>query len=453
MLRFWDALDAGEQTRLRAQIESIDFALIDRLREKWIDSTPEPEAFKRIEPVPVIPAADLSRPDAKEAWESGEQALRDGRVGLVLVAGGQGTRMGFDGPKGAFPIGPVSGRSLFAFHAEKIHNAQTRYSCVLPWYIMVGETNEADTKAFFEEHNFFGLDRANVYFFKQRMMPCIGEDGKFLLESKGALAMNPNGHGGSIPALVEEGIVADARRRGVDTLSYFQVDNWAVKIADPFFIGYHVLRDGEMSSKIRRKADPNEAAGVFCLCDGEFRVIEYTETDIYPEVLATDADGGLIHYAANAAMHVLDVGFVEKVYANFDAFPWHCSHKKIGYVGEDGEMVEPDTENGYKCETFIFDALRYCTHEPFALEVHRFGEFTPTKRMTGADSVESSRIDMARYWGEWLKAAGCTRDLEGVTIEISPQFAFDLDEFVEKARGMSFPDTGPIAIGPDGNFI
>ena len=383
LLAFWEELPESDQRNLTSQIEAIDFKLVDSLTDHWIKNPPEPLAFDSFEPIPVLPIASDEDPKTNKAIEAGEEALRAGRVGLVLVAGGQGTRLGFDGPKGSFPIGPITGRTLFEYHADKIHNARRKYNCTLPWYIMVGETNELATVAFFEKHDYFGLGEENVTFFKQRMMPCVGEDGKFFLETKSSLAMNPNGHGGCIPALVENNIIPDAEERGIDTLSYFQVDNWAVKLADPYFIGSHLLNNGEISSKVRRKTDPHEAAGVFCLCDGKFRVIEYTELDIYPQLLDTDADGNLIHFSANAAIHVLDVKFIKDVYRRFTEFPWHCSHKKIPYINDEGDDIKPDLPNGYKFETFIFDSLLYAENDSVAIEIGRLGEFSPTRTFRG----------------------------------------------------------------------
>ena len=329
VLRFWDELAEHERRELLDHVESVDFPLTERLIEQWILNTPKEERFKKIEPVPVIPAGEDPR-----ARAAGEDALRAGKVGLVLVAGGQGTRLGFSGPKGAYPVGPVTGKSLFEYHAEKIHNLQRRFNCTLPWYIMVGDTNEIETIEFFEKHNYFGLKERDVIFFRQRMMPCISDDGKFFLETKHALARNPNGHGGVIPALVENGIAQDAKSRGIDFFSYFQVDNWAVRVADPVFLGYHILQGSQMSSKVARKTEPREAVGVFCECDGVYQVIEYTELDIYPQLLETDRQGNLTHYAGNVAIHIIDLEFVEAVYERFDEFPWHCSHKKIPYVDD-----------------------------------------------------------------------------------------------------------------------
>lgn len=453
VLRFWNKLAKEEQARLTAQIDALDLPLVDRLVKTWVTGTPEPQHFSRVEPVDVLPVPSDDQPRAREAKAAGEAALRAGRVGLVLVAGGQGTRLGFPGPKGTFPMGPITKRTLFQYHADRILHSQRAYGCTLPWYIMVGDTNEAATRAYFEENDYLGLDKADIHFFTQAMMPSVDEAGRILLDSPSSIAMSPNGHGGSIPAMVEKGIIADARRRGIDTLSYFQVDNWAINLADPYFIGYHLLNDGEFSSKVKRKTEPREAAGVFCLCDGKVRVLEYTELDIYPQLLDTDARGNLLFFGGNAAAHIISTAFIERVYANYDEFPWHCSHKKIAHVNERGERVQPDKPNGYKFETFVFDALVYAGGKQITLEIDRVAEFALAKQMTGPGSVEEARANMTAYWGSWLKAAGCARSLVGVDIEISPVFASSREEFVAKARGLQWPASGSIAIDAHGRFV
>jgi len=458
VFRFWPSLNEAERQRLLEQVAQIDFELMDRLAAEWVRSTPPPEHFERIEPVPCIPKADPARTDVREALEAGEDALRQGRVGLFLVAGGQGTRLGFDGPKGAYPIGPLTGKSIFTYHGEKVRKTEQRYGCTLPWYIMVSEANGPATEAYFKEHGYFGLDPAQVRFFTQRMTPCMDAEGRFILEAPDTLAMNPNGHGGCIPAMADHGVFDDAAARGVDTLSYFQVDNWAVKVADPVFLGYHVLGNGEMSSKIHRKHAPRESVGVHCLCDGEYRVIEYSELDLYPQLLETDAEGRVICYAGNPAIHIIATDFARRVNDRFDEFPWHRAHKKIPHVDASGATVQPAEPNGYKFETFVFDALRYTRHEPIALEIDAAGEYTPTKQFDGPNSVTAARQSMADYWGEWLAAAGATlpRDEHGhvaVPIEISPLFALDQAEFVEKAGSAAWPTDGGIAIDADGQLL
>ncbi|MBI2423306.1 MAG: UTP--glucose-1-phosphate uridylyltransferase [Candidatus Hydrogenedentes bacterium] len=455
VFHFWDSLDEAGRASLLHDLGQVDFKLMARLAKEWILNKPEPEHFKEISPVPVIPKTDPSRPDAQEAWEAGEAALRAGRVGLFLVAGGQGTRLGFDGPKGSYPIGGITGKTLFEYHADKVVALQRTYGCVLPWYIMVSEANGPATEAFFRDNDCFGLNAKDIAFLTQRMVPCMDENGKFLLERSDHLAMNPNGHGGCLTAMVECGVLDDARSRGVDFLSYFQVDNWAVKVADPYFIGYHVLRGSSMSSKNHRKHFPREAVGVHCLCDGEYRVIEYSELDIYPQLLETDSEGKVVYYAGNPAIHILSVDFVQQVYEKFDEFPWHLAHKKIAYIDDSGALVLPEKPNGYKFETFVFDALRFATHPPVALEIDPPGEYTPTKQFDGENSVVEARASMSRYWSHWLDAAGTTvpRDSAGnptIAIEISPRFALTQEQFVTKSKAKPWPVTQDLYIDGSG---
>ncbi len=324
---------------------------------------------------------------------------------------------------------------------------------------MVSETNEEATISFFEKNGFFGLKPENVYFAVQPMVPCLDEQGKFILESKYSIAMNPNGHGGTIPTIVEKGILKDARDRGIEILSYFQVDNWAVKVADPRFIGYHTLNNAEMSSKIIRKNSLRESVGVHCLCDGVYHVIEYSELDIYPQLLEMDSLGNMKFFAGNPAMHIISLEFVEKVYHQLHNFPWHKAFKKIPYINDKGEYIKPAQPNGYKFETFIFDALRFTNHPPVAIEIQRQGEYTPIKQFEGDNSVLSARKSMTLFWGEWLKKADYTIDNlltenNNFCIEISPAFALTEEEFLEKHKNFKWEvlDSG-IAIDKDGSQI
>ncbi len=458
VFRFWDELDAAGRERLLEDLSQIDFSLMSRLVDTWIRNTPQAEAFSKIDPVPVIPVVDPERPDAQAALAIGEEALRAGRVGLFLVAGGQGTRLGFDGPKGSYPIGGLTGKTIFQYHAEKILNLQRRYGCVLPWYIMVSQTNGPATKAFFASNDYFGLDPNDVYFMAQHMVPCVDENGKFLLESKDRLAMNPNGHGGCIQAMVEHAVLDNARARGVDTLCYFQVDNWGVKVADPYFIGYHIQAKAEISSKNHRKHKPREAVGVHCLCDGVYHVIEYSELDIYPQLLETDEQGNVIYYAGNPAIHILSVDFVQRVYDNFDTFPWHLAHKKIPHLDTAGNLIDPAAPNGYKFETFVFDALRMAGHDPVALEIDPPGEYTPTKQFDGDNSVVAARESMSDFWAGWLDAAGSPvpRKKDGtaeIAIEISPLFALTREEFIANSAGKSWPVESNLVIDETGAVV
>jgi len=459
IFRFWDKLTEKEQNHLLNQLQKIDFELMTNLAQKWIFSSPATEVFQQIVPIPVIPLRGVEHPTEQEAYQYGEEMLRKGKVGIFLVAGGQGTRLGYDMPKGTYPIGPITKKSIFQYHAEKIINLQRRYNCVLPWYIMVSESNKRETQVFFEKHNYFSLNSSDVYFATQPMVPCLDERGKFILNSPCSIAMNPNGHGGTIQTIIEQNIIDNARNRGIEVLSYFQVDNWAVKVADPRFIGYHFLNQSEMSSKIVRKNSLREPVGVHCLCDGVYRVIEYSELDIYPQLLELDENKNIKFFAGNPAMHIISLNFAEKVYHRFREFPWHKAHKKISYMDEHGNLIKPEQPNGYKFETFIFDALRFTNHEPVAVEIDRLGEYTPIKQYDGDNSVLAARKSMTRFWGKWLEKAGypvkeLSKDKENFYIEISPAFALTESEFIEKSKFYKWDITEQgIAIEKDGSTV
>ena len=401
LFRFWKELAQKERSQLLHAVEQIDFARMSTLIDTWILNEPAPEHFSHIAPVNVIPP--VTHDTDREALDAGEQALRSGQVATFVVAGGQGTRLGFDKPKGTYPIGPITGKTLFRYHAEKIRNLQRHYETVIPWYVMVSPTNDLQTRDYFREEQYFGLNPDDILFVRQKVVPCVDDAGKFLLETPCQPAVSPNGHGGSIEALVEGGAIEHAEARGVKTLCYFQVDNWAVKVADPWFIGYHCLANASMSSKCHRRNDSREAVGVHCLCDDVYRVIEYSELDLYPQLLEVDANGTPLYFAGNPAIHILSTSFIKQIYERFDTFPWHKAHKKISSLDENGILIKPEKPNGYKFETFVFDALRFISHPPVALEIERPGEYTPIKQFEGTNSVTAARNSMASYWAAWIE--------------------------------------------------
>jgi len=236
--RFWDELTASSRNALLEQLAGIDFELLHKLlnqtnqqNEKGIKGFLEP-----VQSIP-IPKTTKQKNTAAEAEKIGGQAVASGKVAAFLVAGGQGSRLGFDGPKGCFPVGPVTGKTLFEMQAEKIRAAAAVYQTIIPWYIMTSETNDETTKAFFHKHNFFGFRSKDVCFFRQRMIPALDEKGRLLLDQKDHIFVSPNGHGGSLLAIYESGALQDMKNRGIEILSYYQVDNVLIQIIDPTFIG------------------------------------------------------------------------------------------------------------------------------------------------------------------------------------------------------------------------
>lgn len=438
VFKFWDELDAGEREQLLADASEIDLAEIEHLADTLIRGKSSTGVdYSTFQPAPFTPLP-ANGGDA-EAWAgaraAGEEALRAGRVAAFVVAGGQGTRLGYDGPKGTFPVTPVTGKPLFQVFAEKILATGRRYGKPMHWFVMTSTANHAQTEAFFAEHKHFGLEPGHVHFFKQGRMPAVDFDGKILLESKSSIAMSPDGHGGSLRALDRSGALALMRSEGIDTISYFQVDNPLVRCVDPAFIGFHLQSGSEMSSKMVPKAFPAEKVGVFCERGGKTEVVEYSDLPMAMQEKTDPATGRLRFLAGSIAIHVIDRAFAERLAAGAGTLPFHRADKKIPCVGADGGLVNPAKANGVKFEMFVFDALPFAKN-PLVLETARADDFSPVKNATGVDSAETSRADQMRQFARWLTANGAVvpTDESGLPefpIEVSPLFGHDESSFAE----------------------
>lgn len=440
----WDQLSLSEREGLIAEAAEVDLAEVGDLVQALVFVSASEVDLSGLEPAPYIALPEHGGDAA--AWEhakaTGTEALRAGRVALFTVAGGQGTRLGYDGPKGTFPVTPVTGKSLFGVFAGKVRGASEAFGVDIPWFIMTSTANHEATIAHFEEQGYFGLPRESVMFFSQGRMPAVDFDGKILLADKGTLAMSPNGHGGSLRALVRSGAIAQMRERGVDIISYFQVDNPLVKAVDPAFIGFHVEGKSAMSSKMVPKAYPLEKLGHFCRQDGKTVVIEYSDM---PDAMQeeTTPSGELRYNAGSIAIHVLDTGFVEKVGGAGAEInlPFHKAKKKIPCIDAAGNAVFPKEPNGIKFEMFVFDALPFAEN-PVIIETARTDDFSPVKNAEGTDSPESCRRDQLAMWTRWLKAAGVTITTDGkgnppFNFEVSSAFADDCETFVRNWNALA----------------
>jgi len=430
---FWDRLDDAARGRLLAQAGEIDLAEIDRLNRTLVSQAGAAGvALDGLEPAPCerLPAHGGNAADWAAARARGEAALRAGQVAAFTVAGGQGTRLGYDGPKGTFAVTPVRGKSLFQVFAEKIAAAGRRFGKPLHWFIMTSHQNHAATEAFFAERKFFGLDRGRVHFFRQGRMPAVGFDGRILLEAPDAIALSPDGHGGSLRALHRSGALDLMAAEGVTTLSYFQVDNPLVRCVDETFIGFHLLRGSEMSSKMLPKAFPEEKLGLFCVRDGRLQVVEYSDMPLAMQ-RETRADGRLRFEAGSIAIHVIDREFARRMAAGGDgaALPFHRADKKIPTVDAAGRPVKPEKPNGVKFELFVFDALPFA-RRPLVIETSRGDDFSPVKNAEGVDSPATCRADQLRQFARWFAAAGAplpadATGLPAFAVEVAPGFATD----------------------------
>lgn len=459
LLRFYDKLTDDQKQALLAQIAAIDLETLPHLVRDYVVNKPAFALPPEVQPAPFYPRdpKNAARPWDEEHYRAvGEQMLREGKVAAFVVAGGQGSRLGYEGPKGCYPAGAVTNKPLFAVFADAIHGARDRYGVNVPWYIMTSPLNHAATVAFFEDNDFFGLDRANVMFFPQGVMPSLDiKTGKVLLASRHEVATNPDGHGGSLKALHVSGAIADMRRRGVDTISYFQVDNPIVNFLDPVFLGLHAAApdsSGQMSSKMVAKASAEEKVGVFCVAGagtrkGRVEIVEYSDLPMDYQ-RQTNADGSLRFISGSIAVHIISVGFVEKM--NTDAtfsLPYHRAEKKIPCVDPNSsETIAPAANNGVKLERFVFDALPLC-EKSIVYETDRIEEFAPIKNADEAGKIvpdspsDCRRIQTVRAT-RWLEACGVRVAKKGdgtpdCVLEISPRTATNAREL--KASGILVP--------------
>ncbi len=316
-----------------------------------------------------------------------------------------------------------------------IKAARSRYDTPIPWYIMTSPANHDETTDFLQSHDFFGLPPADVLLFPQGTLPMFGFDGKILLQAKHRVALGPDGHGGSLKALVESGALEDMKKRGIRMISYFQIDNPLVKPFDPLFLGLHAETGSEMSTKVARKANDLERVGNLCVADGKTIVVEYTDfPDEYAH--AKNADGSRKFDAGNLAIHALDVDFVDRVVGRSFQLPFRRAEKAVAYLDENGTSQTPSTPNAVKLEMFVFDALPLAAN-PLVLEVDRAEEFSPVKNATGVDSLETSQRDQIARAYRWLEGAGIKVPREpggqpDVTVAISPSYALDAEDVGEK---------------------
>lgn len=435
LIAFRDQLSPEEQNNLADQIEKIDFEHIDELIKTFVLQKPETKIPADLTPAPffpIMPDNEGLKAYYSVAENTGRQLIAQGKVACITVAGGQGTRLGFDGPKGTYPIGPVSGKSLFEYFAEGIARNQQKFNARIPWYIMTSSTNNEQTVEFFEQHNYFGLDRKQIFFFVQGTMPAIGYDGKILLADKANIALSPDGHGGTLWAMRKSGALDKMKEDGTEFLSYFQVDNPLVHVVDPLFIGLHALEKSQMSAIMLPKTGPFEKLGNFCMSQGRTCIIEYSDL---PAELAEsrNPDGSLKFIAGSPAIHVISREFIETLTANGrPSLPWHRADKKVPFVDQNGNLVKPDAPNAVKLESFIFDAMPMA-QKTMILEAERQECFGPTKNATGVDSAESCRKMLVERDMRRLSAAGV--DLAGVDmVEISPLIAVCEEDVAEYCR-------------------
>ncbi len=434
VLAFWDKITPPQQKKLLDQIATLDFTAIGRMQQMLAEKSNAPAPAADFTPAPVEVLEGNAR---KEAFTAGEELIRAGKVGILVVAGGQGSRLGFEGPKGCYPIGPVTNKTLFYFHTRKIAALARQYRVSIPFYIMTSDTNDAATRHHFAENNYFGMNPDDVFFFIQGMWPALTDDGKIILDAPDHIFMSPDGHGGTLSALDASGALADMKRRGIDYIFFFQVDNPLINIAAPAFIGLHHKKGAEVSVKVCKKRDANEGVGNVVLRSGRYAMVEYTE--LTPEQKNQRKPDGTLYFShGSVAIHIFNRAFLEKEAAG--NLPLHIAHKKIPYCTPDGRIVKPDTNNGYKFEKFIFDVLPDASIV-MNQEFERNEEFSPVKNAEGDDSPATTKRDMQLKWARWFAAAGIEIPLRdgapAIPLEIDPCYAWNADLFRERGINLT----------------
>ena len=449
VLRWWEELLPKERENLAREVRGLDTALLGELA--WaLPSRVSAEATPgKLTPPEIIRPSRLEPARLDAAHKRGEAAIRAGKVACFMVAGGQASRLGIDGPKGAFPIGPVSGKSLFRIHAEKILATTRRFRVNIPWVILTSAANDEETRGIFDEERSFGLDARQVHFLRQGSLPAFDPSGRILLRSKSEIFLGPDGHGGALRALWKGEILGQLIREGKEVLSYFQVDNPLVPAVDPLFLGLHLLEGAEVSSKVAEKTDPEEKVGVFARREDALSVVEYTEVSREDRSARNEA-GGLLYWGGNLAIHAWSLSFLDRLRAEGVSLPYHPSLKVVPSLDASGLAVSPASPNGIKFEAFIFDSIPLA-RKGIVVEVRREEEFQPVKSATGRDTPEEARRAISRLHAGWLEAVTTVpRDPSGeprFPIEVSPLYAMSAEELRRKApRDLKI--RGPLYLAP-----
>ncbi|XP_055315692.1 UDP-N-acetylhexosamine pyrophosphorylase [Sitodiplosis mosellana] len=455
LIKFWDEIDDEQRRQLKQEIDELNFSELQSFFErvtKSNESENEEKLDDKLQPIEESQFLSIRRTSPfliKKYEMEGLSHIAAGHVGVLLMAGGQGTRLGFSHPKGMYDVGLPSKKSLFQIQAERIRTLQRlatqqtgKTDGRITWYIMTSEHTMEPTKAFFEQHNYFGLNASDVIMFEQGSLPCFGFDGKILLNEKHVISKAPDGNGGIYRALKSQGILNDMERRGVLYLHAHSVDNILIKVADPVFIGYCVQQEADCAAKVVEKSQPNEAVGVICVVDGKYQVVEYSEISTKTSELR-NLDGRLTFNAGNICNHFFSTEFLNKIGNKFEkSLKLHVAKKKIPFIDNAGKRCTPEKPNGIKIEKFVFDVFEFA--EKFVvLAVEREEEFSPLKNAdsAGKECATTARKDIYRCHKKLIEAAGGNVDGDGVC-EISSLLSYSGEGLKEIVNGQTF--TPPI---------
>jgi UDP-N-acetylglucosamine diphosphorylase len=378
-------LNNNQQEELEKQIENIDFEQLKSLYE----STKEEKCIeeKKIEHIPYTDKTKLTKEEQLSLFEIGEQVIKQGHYAVITMAGGQGTRLGHNGPKGTYALDTINGKKyIFEIIIDRLKKAEKQYNVTIPWYVMTSKENHQDTILFLEKNNYFGYNKDKIKFFKQGELPLIDTQGKIILDENAKIKEAADGNGGIYEALSKSGMLQELKQNQIEWIFISGIDNILSNFVDPILLGLTIKENNVIASKSVAKANPQEKVGVFCKMNGKPKIIEYIDL---PEEMAEELDenGELMYGEVNIGTYLYNRSVLENL-ANAK-LPYHAAFKKSGYLNANGKFIEPDEPNVFKFETFIFDAFtRY--DDMTIMRVKREDEFAPVKNRTGNDSPETA---------------------------------------------------------------
>lgn len=381
LLKYYDELSEDERNELLTQIEETDFSVVELCENggKGVEKG-------NITPLSVMQLSEIEE-NKEKYFNAGVSAIKSGKVGAVLLAGGMGTRLGSDAPKGMYNIGETKDVYIFERIIRNLMDAVDITGSWIHLFVMTSDKNHESTIDFFKEKNYFGYNKEYITFFKQEMAPAADYNGKIYMESRSRMSTSPNGNGGWFISMERSGVLKKVKNAGIEWLNVFAVDNVLQRIADPVFVGAVIEKGCAVGSKVVKKASPDENVGVMCLEDGRPSIVEYYE--LTEELMNAKDETGEPAYNYGVILNYL-FGVKELEEIMEKSMPLHIVKKKIPYMDEKGQLIKPESPNGYKFETLILDMI-HLMKSCLPFEVIREKEFAPIKNRTGIDSVDTAR--------------------------------------------------------------
>ena len=393
IIKILDKLDDNRKQELINQIINMNLEQIINLYEQTKNN--ENKIAGKIEAIQALNKSNIKKEELERLSKIGAETIRKGKYAVVTMAGGQGTRLGFNGPKGTYKLDiGENGKYIFEILADTLKRESNELGTESNWYIMTSIENDEATKKFLEEHDFFGINKDKVKFFTQSTLPLINKEGNLLVGKDFKIREASDGNGGVYKALKTSGMLEDMKNSGIEWVLICGVDNIMAKMADPLYVGMAVDKNVPIASKSIPKAYPEERVGVFCKRDGKPSIIEYIELSEEMRY-ERDGDGNLLYGDANIVNHLLRVDAIEEIASK--QLDYHLAVKKNAYINEELEEIIPDEPNSYKFEAFIFDGFKFL-EDMAVLRVKREEEFSPIKNKDGVDSPASAKENYCKYW-------------------------------------------------------